>query len=68
MEPNRNVLYDYAGGFNRSMQHQLEAHAQSFQELRVVANADSNVRPSWLGVIECSRTDRFSREKYCRIN
>jgi hypothetical protein len=31
-------------------------------------HADADGTPSWLGLVEYSRTDRFFSGKYCRIN
>jgi hypothetical protein len=60
-------MYDNGGGLNGSTQHLLEAHAQGFQQLRIVRQRDSGT-PSWLGVIDYSRTFRFSTGKRCPIN
>jgi hypothetical protein len=41
---------------------------QGLNSLKSFASVDSNETPPCLGLIEYSRTDRFSRRKYCRIN
>ena len=56
------------GGLNGSTQHQLEVYLQESQQLKSFASVDSNGTLPCLVLIEYSRTDRFSRGKYCRIN
>jgi hypothetical protein len=53
-------MSDNAGGLNGSTQHLLEAHAQGLQQLRIVRRRDSSGTVPCLGLIEYSRTDRFS--------
>ena len=59
---------DKRGGLNGSTQHQLEVYLQESQQLESFASVDSNGTLPCLVLIEDSRTDRFSRGKYCRIN
>jgi len=59
---------DYPGGLNGSTQHELEVYSQESQQLKSFASVDSNGTLPCLILIEYSRTDRFSRRKYCRIN
>jgi hypothetical protein len=45
-----------------------EVYLQESQKLNAFTSVESNGTLPWLGLIESSRTVRFSREKHCRIN
>src|SRR5208337_201180 len=49
------------GGLNGSTQHELEVYFQESQRLKSFASVDPNGTPPCLGLMEYSRTDRFSR-------
>jgi hypothetical protein len=59
---------DKRGGLNGSTQYQLGAYLRESQQQVSFASDDSNGTLICLGLNEYSRTDRFSRGNYCRIN